>query len=264
MGRLYDRQDLAWNLKYWRQQETELNRRIANGEVDKSILNVVVSYPGRKGEDGWPSRHLKIRDKWDYECKREYGKLMKTGQLIGNLKAWETIFKACPNCYVRIYRRKEFDLPCDEHAFGYRKAKSDVWWAGEHNIEERDARGQVRAEGLETPMVNKDEPQNPLNKWEVLYAEDKASGAWPGTNGDMARYYEVEPTYKGWLRMILEEEEMTETEYLGEMQRLREQAQEIEEMPSVTDRNLPSTLPKRAAAGQQYFRRDSRHNQLSN
>lgn len=274
MGRLYDKEDLAWNLKYWRTQETLLNMKIANGEVDKSILNMTISYPGREGPDGWAARHMRVRDKWDYECKREYYKLLKTGQLLGNLRAWEGIFKACSKCYVRVRKGKTFDEPCDEHSVGYRTAKSAVYWAGERNLAERNERGQVRAEGVvtaqealegvEPTIADRNEPQNPPNKWEVQYATDKAEGMWPGPANERARIYEVEPNYKGWLRMLLEEEEMTETEYLQELQRLREQGLEMEALPAVTDRNLPSTLPKRANRGQQSFHRDSRYNQLSN
>jgi hypothetical protein len=283
MGRLYDRQDLAWNLNFWNRREMELHADVANGLMPANILEETVTYSARgrvKGPGGQylsdeerPSRHLKLKDAFDYERKRERFKLLKTGMLLQNLMAWKAIFKACPNCYQEKAKvgDKTYDKPCKEHIEGYTKAKSDVWWAGERNLDERNARGQRRTEdalttkealegtelptGLETLERVNDAfgrtniTTNPLNKWEALYQRDKASDNW--TERD-ARRYEVEPDYKGWLRMLLEEEEMTEQEYLNELARLRREANELES----TTKALAGTNAKP--------KRDSRHNRTAN
>jgi hypothetical protein len=251
MGKLYDRRDLAWNTLYWQQQEQQWHRAIANGHLPASVLDEVITYETAlriktenvfQVDDKRPSRHMRRKDTWPYEIQKERFKLLRTGQLLSNLKAWEAIFKACPKCYQETARvgGKTTDRPCADHEEGYKKAKSDVWWAGERNIEERAARGQVRTDdspesqgqaGLET-LQRVDDPfgrtsitTNPLNKWEARFQRDKAQDLW--TERD-ARRYEVQPDYRGWLRMLLEEEELTEKEYLDEVQRLRNEAEELE------------------------------------
>jgi hypothetical protein len=266
MGKLYDRQDLIWNTLYWQRQEARLSMDIANGRLPASMLNDVITYPSRprvKGDSGGylndeqrPARHLRLKDCFAYEIQKERFKLLRTGMLLSNLKAWAAIFKACPNCHQEVSKKAKSglkDVPCSAHEEGYLKAKSDVWWAGEHNVEERLARGQIRAQGIVTAqeavegLVASTFTENPLNKWESAYQRDKAQQAW---TADDARIYEVEPNYKGWLRMMLENEEMSEGEYLDELGRLRNEAIELE----FTTKALAGTNAK--------FKRDSRHNQL--
>jgi hypothetical protein len=181
---------------------------------------------------------MRRRDFWEHAIRQERFKLLRTGQLLGALRAWEAIFKACPKCYQETgVGGKTKDRPCTEHEAGYKKARSDVWWAGERNQEERAARGQVRTdenpdakstetlERVEALRGSKTLETNPLNKWEAQYQRDKASDSWTAQD---ARLYEVECNYKGWLRMLLENEEMTEKEYLQELDRLRNEALELE------------------------------------
>jgi len=278
MGRLYDRQDLAWNLNFWNQHEQQLSADIARGLADPSILNKVITYPSRariKGEgaqylddDLRPSRHMPLRACFEYERQRERFKLLRTGQLLHNLDAWQKIFKACPKCHTEASKRSKSgfkDVPCAEHEEGYRKAKSDVFWAGEHNVEERNARGQRRDEGVATTQDVLEGPapavDNGLNKWESLYHRDKAEGQW---TPDDARRYDVEFSYKGWLRCRWEDEEISEAEYLTELERLRAQERELEELRAPTDREAPTKLPKHSARGALAFRRDSRFTHLAN
>lgn len=272
MGRLYDRRDLNWNTLFWQRQETRFNAQMleASYAENSQQLNMTLSYsaqPRVKAPDGsWlkddikPSRHITPREFFAYEIQKERFKLLKTGMLLSNLKAWEAIFKACTNCHQEVSKKdakKTIDRPCAEHETGYKKAKSDVWWAGERNIEERMARGQVRTDDGDTVPVGTETLQvvgqtktletNPLNKWEAAYQRDKASNAW--TQED-AKLYEVQPDYKGWLRMMLENEEMSEKEYLTELQRLRDEAAELE----FTTKAVAGTNAK--------AKRDNRYNQL--
>jgi hypothetical protein len=272
MGRLYDRLDLSWNLNFWNQQEQMLHAEIANGLVQASVLNRTITYPGGKDVSSKPSRHIRLGEAFEFERKRERFKLLRTGWLLRNLDEWQKIFKSCPHCHQEVHSRGRFkgqtrDVPCQAHAEGYRKAKSDVWWAGEHNVEERNVRGQHRAEGVTTTrealegLPERTGGENPLNKWEELYSRDKAEGQW---TQDDAKRYDVDFSYKGWLHARLEDEEITETEYLTECQRLREQERELEQLSAPTDRQLPMHLPKTAKRGQLAFKRDNRFTHLTN
>jgi hypothetical protein len=270
MGKLYDRRDLAWNTLFWAKQEQNWNGHLVDNSYSQNAqqLNMCLSYPAQprvKGPDGqWlkddirPSRHITPKEFFRYEAQKERFKLLKTGRLLSNLRAWEAIFKACPKCYQETARvgDKTIDRPCADHEEGYKKAKSDVWWAGEHNEAERVARGQIRTDTDTTPEGHEQLAvegstntldTNPLNKWEARYQRDKAEDLWSARD---AKRYEVQPDYKGWLRMLLEEEEMTEKEYLDELQRLRDEASELE----FTTRAIAGTNTK--------VKRDSRHNQL--
>lgn len=280
MGRLYDSRDMAWNIAYWNRLEMQFHASLTDGTYRQNAadLNCILTQasPARqRGADGqWlqddvrPSRHLTMREAFQRERLKERFKLLRTSRLLSNLKAWEAIFKACPHCHTEASRSKSGtrNVPCEEHDKGYKKARSDVWWAGEHNQEERAARGQIRAEDLSTELhpeisgletlerigdvfERKSLVTNPLNKWEAQFQRDRAQDAW--TEED-ARLYEVEPDYRGWLRMCLENCEMTEREYLDELQRLRQEANELE----YTTRAVAGTNTK--------IRRDTRHNQLSN
>jgi hypothetical protein len=127
------------------------------------------------------------------------------------------------------------DVPCIAHAEGLTKAKSAVFWAGEHNISERNTRGQHRAEGVVTAKealegLPESSGDNPLNKWESLYQRDKSNGAWLVAD---ARLYDTTHDYKGWLEMLLQNEEITEADYLEELRRMRQLALEMEEMASL-------------------------------
>jgi hypothetical protein len=229
MGLLYDKQDLAWNTEYWNRMEMHLHKDIANGLMPASTLEATITYASsRKPLPGWPNgkpdRHVRYKDVFELERKRERMKLLRTGQLLHELGIWRKRFLACKDCYsTKTPEGKNRDVACDEHNEGLSRAKSDVYWAGRHNEEERASRGQRRNE-LALPTQEASVPHTPganeLNKWETLYQRDKAEGAWPLTPGEQ-RLYDVENSYRGFLNKLLQDEEMSETEYLGELQRLR-------------------------------------------
>ena len=100
MGRLYDRQDLNWNTDYWNRQEMRLSADIANGLMPASTLEGIVTYPGSTyPQPGWPkglpARHVKLKDAFELERKRERMKLLRTGSLLRNLDQWRRMFLAC-------------------------------------------------------------------------------------------------------------------------------------------------------------------------
>lgn len=276
MGRLYDKQDLVWNTNYWNRREQEFNASLTGDYAQNAAdLNRIVTFsapPRVKGDDGrWlnddvrPSRHLTLKEAFELERKRERFKLLRSGQLLHNLDVWEKLFKACSKCYVGWSRGKTKNMPCPEHEEGYRKAKSDVYWAGENNIAERNLRGQHR---VETPAPSQEVLEglpastgtNELNKWETWYQRDKAEGNWPAD----AKTYDVDPDYKGWLNMLLQNEEMTEHEYLTELGRLRDERRELEDLKAPTDREKPWMMSKQGSRKELGFRRDTRYNQLTN
>jgi hypothetical protein len=278
MGRLYDRRDLEWNLNYWNRLESRLNADIANGLMPASTLNAIITYRGSSTpQPGWPrgkpDRHVALKDSFELERKRERMKLLRTGQLLRDLDYWRKAFLACKDCYsTKTAEGKNKDVACDEHNEGLSGAKSAVYWAGEHNEEERAARGQIRPKEVSTVLTTEDEAflkslgispsaegENPLNKWESWYQRDKAAQSWPRD----ASQYDVTPDYKGWLNMLLQNEEMTEREYLAELQRLKDDQRELEGMASPTDRNNPRSLPKNAGRGRVGYQKDRADDQKS-
>ena len=265
MGKLYDSQDLKWNTALWDRVEAQTYADVAAGLLPKSFLKEIVTYPGAPGR---PKRYMSYAESFEHERKRERFKLLRTSMLLGELRRQEDLFKTCLECHYRVGKKgsrkgRKIAVPCLLHKDGFKKAKSDVWWAGQHNLEERLARGQKRDDaewmplddmaGTELRAHSTDEPQNPLNEWERMHLEAKLDGSFMQD----VEFYDVEPTYKGYLSILLQEEEMTEKEYLDEMRRLREAAQQAED--SAVDRLAGRDSLKLTAR-----QRDTRHNRLVN
>lgn len=269
MGALYDRQDLEWNLNYWNRMEMRLHRDIANGLMPASTLEATVTFPSsHTPQPGWPQgypdKHVRYRDVFDLQRKRERMKLLRTGSLLAELGMWRRKFLACKDCYsTKTPEGKNLDVACDEHNEGLSRAKSAVYWAGRHNEEERQERGQRRAEAPRTQLRPEGIPETAgaqeLNKWETQYQREKASGIW--TPAD-AKREDVETGYRGWLEFLWESDEMSEMEYLGELARLREEARKQESGLAPTDLNNPHTLPKNGGRGRLSFHRDTRYTRV--
>ncbi|SRR6266404_5193762 len=266
MGRLYDKRDLAFNLDYWDRQEQLLHMDIANGLVGGDVLDrIIVESRAHQPEPchkGCGCRSYRVREGFDLERKRERMKLLRTGSLLRELDMQRQLFKNCPNCYQTAVKGKTRDMPCDKHRDALKMAKSAVFWAGERNLAERSARGQVRADGVVTASEALEglEPttSGALNEWESWYMRDRSAGIWPKD----ASYYDASPDYRGWLEVMrFQHEEMSEEQYLAELQRIREVSREHEE-----------TAPQWAGAGrlangirkgQERFQRDTRFNRLA-
>lgn len=271
MGKLYDSQDLKWNTALWDRVEVQLYADISAGLLPKAILKEIMTYSAAPGQ---PKRYMSYAESFEHERKRERGKLFRTGLLLSELHRQEALFKACTECHYRVGKKgsrkgRKIAVPCNLHKDGFKKAKSDVWWAGERNVAERLERGQVRDEpdvAIDTTITDADrgflksvgiadtdEPHNGLNEWERMHLEAKLDGSFMQD----VEFYDVEPTYKGYLNILLQEGEMTEKEYLDEMRRLREAAQQAEE--SAVDRLAGRDGLKLTAR-----QRDTRHNRLVN
>ena len=271
MGRLYDKLDLSWNLDWWNRQEQQMHADIANGVIEASFLDHwITERRNHSGpcERGCGCKAYKVRDGFELERKRERMKLLRTGSLLRELDTQRKLFRACSNCYVGVGTRgkskgKSVDRPCEVHGPGLKAAKSAVYWAGEHNIAERNARGQRRAEGVVTAQEALEgipRNSNELNKWEAWHLEDVKAGIWPQSASD----YDTTPDYKGWLEMLLQNEEIDEPEYLAELKRLREENREQEETAHQwAGARIQQGARKGDRLRPERFRRDTRFNILT-
>jgi hypothetical protein len=269
MGKLYNRRDLLWNREYWNRKEQQLSALIANGLLDASFLDrVIVERREHEGpcERGCGCRTYRQRERFDLERKREQAKLLKTSELMRELLKQKALFKACPHCHVGVGKRgprkgKPVDRPCTVHGDAYKAAKSKAYWAGERNVKERSDRryellGMRRAvEGwseerylvecsqvereLEAAGQRYERYEQELNEWETLYMQCVKEGTWPLD----ATTYDVSPDYKGWLWTMLFEDEMTEAQYLAELERLK-MALEDNEVTAKTVAGTNATLTR--------------------
>lgn len=268
MGRLYDKKDLSFNLAYWDRREQQMHADIANGVLEPSFLDEIITET-RDHKDpchrGCGCKSYRVREGFDLERKRERMKLLRTGQLLSDLKCAQNNFDSCPHCHLEAdhKRGKSKIVECDIHSPALKKAKSAVYWAGERNLAERNARGQIREDGVATaqealeglPQVSTGEE---LNRWESWYQRDKAEGVW---TEETARLEECPFSYKGWLEMLFCNEEMTQSEYLEEMERVRKQERELEEASlQWAGGTLRNGAVKRAGNRAITFRRDTRFN----
>ena len=97
-----------------------------------------------------------------------------------------------------------------------------------------------------------------LNEWESWYMRDRAGGIWPQS----AAYHDCTPDYKGWLEfMHFQNEEMSQEQYLTELQRIRETERQREETSAqwAGSGRLANGIRK----GQERFQKDNRFNRLS-
>jgi hypothetical protein len=153
--------------------------------------------------------------------RRSRMKLLKTGQLMADLRYAMSLFKACPKCVLVEGQHRA----CEAHRKIVRTAMLAVKYAGEDNMATRLAQGRVWGE--EDPT----ERHSSLNEWEQWYLKDKREGVWPGThaytgsatNLDWLKREYGSLDYRGWLAMMLEEEEIPLREYECEKARLNAQ-----------------------------------------
>lgn len=271
MGRLYDKQDLQWNLAFWDRKEQELHADIANGRVPASILNKwIIERRDHQGPCGRSCgcKQYRLRDGFDLERKRERMKLLRTGTLLRELDRWRRMFQSCEHCYqTKMKNGKTRDVACDAHNEGLSTAKSAVFWAGQHNVDERNSRGQRRAqdrtpeglptaqealEGLEGPPIE----EKQLTDLEKQYYQDRSNGSW--TPQIASSPYDVEYSYKGWLHMLLQNEELTQEQYVTELGRIKAQQEELER----TSLQWAGANTKQGTKkGRERFQRDTRFNQ---
>lgn len=263
MGRLYDRQDLRWNTEWWNKQEQRMHAAIANGDLPFNFLDEVITetrqHTGLPCSRSCGCKSYRWRDKYERERKREQGKFLKTCTLLQDLHAAEATFKACPRCHYEVHATKTYAIECDLHRPRLASIKNDIWWAGDHNIKEREARGQHRIESAESTSADAREP----NKWERQYLRESS-----GDGGYWTREYASEQDcthdYRGFLEMLLQTGDMTATEYLDELQRLRSEGLEREQCAvQWAGTGAHNGQSKGDRLRPERFRKDTRSNSLS-
>lgn len=262
MGRLYDKRDLAFNMDYWDRREQQLHADIANGLISAGFLDQVITesreHAGEPCHKGCGCRSYRVREGFDLERKRERMKLLRTGSLLGDLSFAQSNFDKCPSCHMERRGTKTLARECPLHSPALKRAKSSIYWAGERNLEERNLRGQIRAEGLQTAKIaleglERSSSGMELNHWEAWYQRDKAQGIWPND----AERYDCSPDYKGWLEMLFTNEEMTEAEYLEELGRVRLSEHDKEEAALQW---AGGTTRQSTRKGREVFKKDTRFN----
>lgn len=199
MGKLYDKRDLEFDLGVIDKLEQQTSAEILAG-----------TFPALKA-----SEVSRIFDEERQHCKM---KRLRSTQLVADLRGALAIWRACPHCTTDAAGRQR---GCKAHNLILRRAKSAIHWAAEDNLQRRINSGQQRED---------DAPHDgACNKWESWYFKDRREGIWPGTlahtyNGpelDKLREQYGSLDYRGWLRFVYENEEMTHPEYASELRRLR-------------------------------------------
>lgn len=192
MGKLYDRRDLEHDLEDIDRCEQENSQQIAAG-----------TFPGFKA--GAANRIF------DEERQRAKMRLLRTSQLVSDLRFALALWRGCPKCYTDAQGKQR---GCKAHAFILRRAKNAIHWATQDNLAKRISSGRERPD--------EQAHDGSCNKWEQWYFRDKREGAWP-VGGDSAwtkeQYGALD--YRGWLQMLFEEEEITYPELAAEKARLR-------------------------------------------
>lgn len=195
MGKLYDKQDMEFDVAQIDKLEQENSAQIANG-----------TFPALKARLA-----ADLFEKSRMRCKMT---MLRSFQLLADLRGALALFKKCPHCVEASGKQK----PCNAHRDIVQGAKKAVFWAGEENLARRATLGISLADDEPTPGA--DEPANPLNEWETWYYSDRRNGVWPGDAAyAVAQYGSAD--YRGWLQMLLEEEEIPLEAFHTEQERLR-------------------------------------------
>lgn len=124
-------------------------------------------------------------------------KLLNSGALMRDLRHAERLANACP-C---PHHKRQFGLLC-------KRAKA----MAEENEARRATLGIVRTDDAATH-------DGACNQWETWYFSDKREGVWPGDAAYALREY-GNLGYRGWLQMLLENEEIPQADYAAELRRL--------------------------------------------
>lgn len=200
MGKLYDRRDMEFDLGVIDRLEQETSQQILAGTLSALKSKLIID----------------LFDKERQKCKMQ---LLRTSQLVADLRSALALFRACPHCVTNAAGKQR---PCDAHKAILGRAKRAVKFAADENLARRAANGQMRP-GDE--VFHDGAP----NRWEAWYWADRKVGVWPGTHAwtgtqsdlDKMREQYDSLDYRGWLKMLLQEEEISYPEYCLEMERLR-------------------------------------------
>jgi hypothetical protein len=199
VGNLYDKRDLEHDLGEIDKLEQTVSRNIVDGTFD--------------------AMHAAQADSL-FEAERRRCKIRKlrSDQLISDLRVALALYRACPHCHDAPNGRQR---PCGAHKAIVNGAKKAIHWATQDNL------GRRAAAGTSRPDEDGDASSGECNQWETWYYADRRAGIWPGETSAAIEYNKEHYDtldYRGWLRMLLHEEEISLDEYQGEMARLRGEA----------------------------------------
>lgn len=205
MGKLYDRRDRDWEYAELDRMESDISRFVLEGTIDPMAVPGLV-------EDFRKTRQA---------CNM---KLLKSGQLMRDLRAAERSFNR---------------VPSESNKFRFSICKKAVYWAGKSNLERRAAANQLRPGDVlvesitgadNRPSNGRPEGDGFCNAWERWYLSDLKTGIWPGLTVDERRENELDYGlgYKGWLRMLRFHEEIEQGDFESELARLSGAAGELE------------------------------------
>jgi len=194
VGKLYDKRDMAFDLDCIDRMEQANSQQILAG-----------TFPAMKAKEA-----LELFAAERQHCKMLY---LRSKQLVADLRNALRMFRNCPRCFEDAAGKQK---ACSAHFHILRAAKRAVHYAVEDNLARRNASGQQRSD--------EEIHDGSLNEWETWYYKDRRTGCWPGSNADMVAYNQEHfdtLDYRGWLRMMLFNEEIPLEDYVKEQKRLR-------------------------------------------
>jgi hypothetical protein len=190
MGKLYDKRDCEFDLAQIDKLEQEVSSQVLAGTFDALKVPLTVA----------------LFEKERVRCRME---VLRSGSLVRDLRGALALFRACPHCTTNALGKQR---PCGAHAAIVGKAKRAIHYAVEDNQAKRAANGTTR---------DADETHDgALNEWETWYYADRRNGVWPGDVAYVREQY-GSADYRGWLTMLLQEEEIPYAVYHSELVRLR-------------------------------------------
>lgn len=205
MGKLFDRTDHLWEMDQINFAEQDANATLTGfqlarlddiGRSDRFRLE-------RSKTGGGVGAFEKLR-------RQSRMKLLKTGQLMSDLRVAMAIFRACAHCTEQAGRRR----PCGQHKARINGCLLAVKYAGEDNMPTRLAQGRVWGDDEPIPIEEK-----ALNEWEQWYYRDRKEGIWPGDAAWAKREF-GSLGYRGWLQMLFEESEIGYADFVAEKARI--------------------------------------------
>lgn len=215
MGKLYNPRDLEFDLARIDRLEADAQRTLDPlklAQLDGRCRTI-------ENRDGKRSYRYSgsVFDTVRQSCKMQ---LLRTRQVIRDLAYARSVIQACGRCFTDADGNTRYCGPHRKYIALFRMVKM----MGEENVAKRLSEGRPAEDGTE-------ERDGSLNKWEEWYFRDRLEGVWPGhmppvkewTPDELGALKEQYGSldYRGWLTMVLQEEEITAVEYSNELARLR-------------------------------------------
>lgn len=186
MGKLYDRHDLECDLDDLDALEQSAAQQIAAGTLDALKAPAIV-------------------EMFDKERRRARMDLLRTGQIMSDLRAAEACFNRRPS-------------ETNKRRFTY--CKRVAHWAGIENLRRRQVAGRLRPSDNLDGAVSQifREIPNELTATEKRYLHDFREGNWPYEGAALDGYV----GYTGWLLWSFQRGKITHDEYTEAREALKE------------------------------------------